>query len=306
MGNNNETQQMTSGQEKRLARKKAAEAAKTKKALTKIITWVVCAVIICAAVVGSVFYFIKKSKETKVVSDYSKGLTSEGFIKDVDVASSISTIDYKNLSVDYSEIEFTEEDMQSKIDSLLAEHATEDENGEKVTPEFNDDFTMQYFNMTEADYREMLKEDSEDAELEEYIENLLTEGTTVNVMPESYLKTVKGLIKYSDQRQFNYYQQLLAAYGSTQKMTFDSYTGMTTEQYETYLDETARKQIAGEMAAQYIFQNAGLSISDEDYSEYVSTFGTDAESTYGKPYIMRSLMFEKVVTYIKENITINK
>lgn len=59
--------------------------------------------------------------------DSSKYLTENGFIKGVTATSHITLADYKNLTVPYSEIEFTDQDVQDTIDSILEEFKTLDE-----------------------------------------------------------------------------------------------------------------------------------------------------------------------------------
>lgn len=59
--------------------------------------------------------------------DYSKYLSENGFIKGVTATSQITLADYKNLTVPYSEIEFTDQDVQDTIDSILDEFKTLDE-----------------------------------------------------------------------------------------------------------------------------------------------------------------------------------
>ena len=58
------------------------------------------------------------------------------------------------------------------------------------------------------------------------------------------------------------------------------------------------------MTYQYIFTDAGLSISDADYEQTTTALGTTSVDTYGKEYLMQMTLQEKVISYLAENVTI--
>jgi ribosomal protein L12E/L44/L45/RPP1/RPP2 len=55
------------------------------------------------------------------------------------------------------------------------------------------------------------------------------------------------------------------------------------------------------MAYQLFYQNAGLTISDDDYSAYLESTGM-TEETNGKGYIMQQLMHDKVIDDLKTKV----
>jgi FKBP-type peptidyl-prolyl cis-trans isomerase (trigger factor) len=308
MGNNTETQQMSKGQERRLAKKKAAAAQKRQKKASKAIFIVAAAVIVCAIAAGITIFAVKKAKETKVVSDFSQGLTDDGKIAGVDVKSLTTVFDYKNITVKYSDIAYSDDDIQKDIETLLKDYETEDENGNKTTPEFNDEFVKEYLDMeTVEEYKESVRAKNEETNLHEYLEKLLVSETKISQIPQSYFKTLKGLRKYVDQNQFEYYNNMfMQYYGQRMYKSFKDFTGMTDAEYEEYLTTSAMNDLKGDMGAQYIFETEGMIIPGHEYVEYAEDFASDAESQYGKGYIMKNLIHEKVMEFIQSNAKIEK
>lgn len=110
---------MTKADNKMSKKEKREAEAKKDKNKSKIVTAVV--VLIILAVVGLAGFLIAKKAlfTVKSISDYSAGLTDEGYIEGVKALDYVTLPDLDNLSVNYSDLAPTDEEVQSHIDSLL-------------------------------------------------------------------------------------------------------------------------------------------------------------------------------------------
>ena len=110
---------MTKADNKMSKKEKREAEAKKEKNKSKIVTAVV-VLIILAVVDLAGFLIAKKALFTvKSISDYSAGLTDEGYIEGVKALDYVTLPDLDNLSVNYSDLAPTDEEVQSHIDSLL-------------------------------------------------------------------------------------------------------------------------------------------------------------------------------------------
>ena len=71
--------------------------------------------------------------------------------------------------------------------------------------------------------------------------------------------------------------------------------------YEKVLESKAKDTVRDDMAYQLFYQNAGLTISDDDYNAYLESTGMTEEAN-GKGYIMQQLMHEKVIDDLKTKV----
>ena len=115
---------MTKSQAKRKARQEASQKAKREAKRTKLTTNLIIAlvVVLFAAGIGSYVYY--RMTTTQASSDYSAYLNEDGTIKGVNPTDYITPLDYQNIVVPKSEIEYTDEDMTAAIDSLLSSNKT--------------------------------------------------------------------------------------------------------------------------------------------------------------------------------------
>ena len=111
---------MTKSQAKRKARLEESQKAKREAKRTKLTTNLIIVLVIAlfAAGIGSFIYY--RMTTTQASSDYSAYLNEDGTIKNVNPSDYITPIDYKNIVVPQSEIEYTEDDMTTAINSLLS------------------------------------------------------------------------------------------------------------------------------------------------------------------------------------------
>ncbi len=258
--------------------------------------------LIILAVAFTVFIVIKnKSNEIKI--DYSKGLTKEGLIKDIDVDACIEAPDYKNMTLYAYMIELTEDELQQKIDEMLSDYWSADENGNQIDTEFTEEFCQEQFGMSCDEYKKMLNDETKEERIAEYIQEILETETVVKVYPQDYVnaitETLRGTDLYNYQYNNSIYYQYFGAYAYAD---FSDYTGMTDEEYETNLSSRAYNQAMFDMAVQYIYEHEGLTVTKDEYKSFCESIGDDVEKQYGKGYIMKNIIYDKVMDYLVENL----
>jgi FKBP-type peptidyl-prolyl cis-trans isomerase (trigger factor) len=115
---------------------------------------------------------------------------------------------------------------------------------------------------------------------------------------------MKNLVKYTINQQFEEYKTYMVYYGyyDAANMTLADYTGLSDEDYETYVADTALEQVTLDLTYESIFKSADLTISDDDYNQIVNYYGgEDAVNTYGKPYILQTAIKYSVISFLEEN-----
>ena len=106
---------------KRQARAAEVKAAKVKKNFDAILGWVV-GILLAVAVIGIIAAGMYQHFTTTVSdSNYSAGLTDEGFVKGADL-SSVTDLGLVGMEIPFSEVEFSDETVESQINSDLQQH----------------------------------------------------------------------------------------------------------------------------------------------------------------------------------------
>ena len=120
----NKVDARTNSQKKRDARRKEVKKQKRSALIEKIIAIVV--IVLIVAGIGSLIGWnvYKKATTTPASEEYSACLTDDGLIKDTDVASSLSLVDYENMVVNAADVAATDEEVQNDIDSTLQANKT--------------------------------------------------------------------------------------------------------------------------------------------------------------------------------------
>ena len=290
---------MTKSQAKRKARLEESQKAKREATRTKLTTNLIIALVVALFAVGIGSYVYYRMTTTQASSDYNAYLNEDGTIKGVNPTDYITPIDYKNIVVPKSEIEFTEEEMQQTIDSLLSTYEGD---------EFNDEFVAEHLSevaTTVDEYKEYLKASNEQSALQNYLVNYITTNASAATVDEGHLKYLKGISKFEQESYYNSYNQTMMLYtGAPVYKNFSEYTGMSNKEFEVYLDEQSRIRAAADMTYQYLFTELGLTVEEDDYQATARAMGTDAFDTFGKRYIMQMTMQDMVISYLCENVTI--
>ena len=181
-------------------------------------------------------------------------------------------------------------------------------NGIYITPEFTDEFVAANLSdkaSTMEEYRTYLKTTNEASKLDTYLYNYIQENAVSNASNEGYEKHLKAIGKHDQETYYNSYNETYVLMtGAPAFNSFSEFTGMSNSEFEAYLGEEAAKRSTLDMTYQYIFVDAGLSISEEDYQAKVETLGVESTQTYGKSYIMQMILQDKVLAYLAETVTI--
>ena len=298
--------QMTQGQARRLAKKRAAVNAK-KAAIRSKIFGIGAVVILVAAlvlvIVLSVISSIKarKAEEERlaklipVVDDYSAGLDEDGFVQGVNPEDYIK-LNFKvgdKIEVPYSDIEFSEKDVNDYIELLLNYYG---EGDEKAV--FDDDFVKNKLD-SEFDaegYKANLKKEQEEDALKDWLDDYISKNIEIIDLPDDYLLTYAGKAKYIDQLNlaaFNAQYQ-----GSMYYEDVPSMYDMTEHQYEESITKQAGDGVARQLAKQMIFKQAGLEMTQEKVNQHVRDNNISNINEYGYGYIKSTLINEMVDDYL--------
>ncbi|MBQ8970789.1 MAG: FKBP-type peptidyl-prolyl cis-trans isomerase, partial [Lachnospiraceae bacterium] len=113
---------LSASKKKRIERQKLHDSKKRKQVVSKTV-WICLGVV----VVGVLCFFIirglyKSITKVQPSSDYSAGLTENGFIAGVTAKDYATLPDYKTIKLAKADVEYSDEDVQSDIDSQLEQH----------------------------------------------------------------------------------------------------------------------------------------------------------------------------------------
>lgn len=104
---------------KREARKAEVKSEKTKKNFDKILGWII-GVVIAGVVIAAIGMGIYSSvNKTTSANTYSAQLTDEGYIKGANL-NKVKDLGFENLVVPFSEVEYTDDDVENDIQSALS------------------------------------------------------------------------------------------------------------------------------------------------------------------------------------------
>lgn len=111
--------EVSHSQAKREERRKEVARARRTATTAKIVGYVVAVAIVALIAWGITSLIIKQSSRVQQSDDYSAGLDANGYISGIKASEKVNLPEYKGVKVPYNEIEYTDEEMQSDIDSLL-------------------------------------------------------------------------------------------------------------------------------------------------------------------------------------------
>lgn len=119
----NENSSMSLGQQKRLEKKREIERQKRNARLGKVISYCLLALISVGLLTTIGYSIYRGVTRIKPSSDYSAYIADNGLIKDVTAGDHLNLVDYKNIEVPLSEIEYTDEKVDADIKALLNEQS---------------------------------------------------------------------------------------------------------------------------------------------------------------------------------------
>lgn len=120
------TSGLSASKQKRIQRKKEVQKMKRERMLLSIAKYGFIAIIVIgfASVIGVKLY--REVTKIKPSSDFSAYLDDNGFVTNVNATNSLEALNYKGLEVPLSDVEYTDEDVENNIQSILKSHKVED------------------------------------------------------------------------------------------------------------------------------------------------------------------------------------
>lgn len=179
---------------------------------------------------------------------------------------------------------------------------------ETIAPVLSDEFIAEklstdYGWKTIAEMEAEIREDMQKSALSNYIQNYITENSTVKSIPESVLK-------YQENMMIQYFKSNAESYNMDLDTFLSSYVGVknTEELLELYLEDS--KQSAEQsLIMQAIAEDANITVADKDVAAYFKEYvGTEDYSvykdSYGMPYLKMVILNQSVMDYLQNNVVL--
>ncbi|MFV0342970.1 MAG: trigger factor [Anaerocolumna sp.] len=119
----NENTSMSIGQQRRLEKKREAERLKRNSRLGKVVSYCLLALISVGLLTTIGYSIYRGVTKIKTSDDYSAYIDDTGLLTDVTASDYLTLVDYKNITAPLSEIEYTDEDVDTDIETLLEGHS---------------------------------------------------------------------------------------------------------------------------------------------------------------------------------------
>ena len=170
-------------------------------------------------------------------------------------------------------------------------------------PEYNDDFVCAYYpdkGSTVAEFEKSLKDEYYDGQLRAYVDNFLTENSTVNKYPSAYFKNLKATTKFSDVQSYQYMSQMYAQYGM-EAGSFEDFIGKSDSDYDADVINRAQEFGKQDLVFQAILESENLTLTEEESEAIVKEMYGDDEyfqssvDTYGLGYTNKQAVKQKAV-----------
>ncbi len=179
-------------------------------------------------------------------------------------------------------------------------------------PDYNDDFVCAYYpemGSTVAEFEKTLKDQYYDGQLRSYVDNYVTENSTVAKFPSKYFKNLKATTKFADVQSYQYMSQMYQQYGM-QAGTFEDFIGMSDDEYNEDIVKRASEFAKQDLVYQAILENEGITLTDAESEGIVMEMYGDEDAynnsveTYGKGYTMKNAVKQKAVDIALEGATV--
>jgi len=288
------------------ARIKKAEAKKkadlAKKLQIGAIIAIPCILIIAIIAVA---FFTKDAYSLNI--DYDAGLDGEGRIVNIKVADYVNVCDYANMVIPKAEVEMTEEELNEHVDSILSANDIEELTDEFIAEKYSENAS------TVDEYLEYVKTSTMEENIKDYVYDYLIEHSTVKSYPKNYFKDIKERTDRQYRAQHQYYNALMYQYtGNYQWPSYLDYYGTNRSGYKDMVKETTESVVKEALVLQYIYEELGLSITDEEINDTIINLGYDANDTgiaagiadYTMPYLRQITANDKVVDHLAANATV--
>lgn len=162
-------------------------------------------------------------------------------------------------------------------------------------------------------FKEETANDMRKTNLRNALWTALTEKCEVTGYPEKYIANLEDMLYIVYEQQYEYYNAMYASYyGYEPWSSMEDYYGMTVAELKETLKGYAETQADQAMIAQMIFEQENITISEEDRTEYLESYGyeadqyDDAVASSGKGYVEQGAMIVAVTNYLVEKMEIEE
>ncbi|MCL2351428.1 MAG: stalk domain-containing protein [Firmicutes bacterium] len=180
---------------------------------------------------------------------------------------------------------------------------------ERKNPELTDDFVAEklsssYGWTTVEEMKEGIHHDIQRSNITEYIQQHLTEATTVRSVPDQLFEHLENSMMYTYQLNARFSEKTLEEYISANDGV-ESVDELKAVKYDEIM-ETARY----DLIVQAVAEDAGISVSQADTADYFAEqTSIDAYSAYekffGAPFMKQAVLYKKVINYIADNAVLS-
>ena len=181
---------------------------------------------------------------------------------------------------------------------------------------FNDEFVEKNFGsyVSSADeFLEMYRKSVAESNFDETLLKYLEENSTVENIPENYLKKLQTIEKNKDEKQLQTTNDAyLNMYGSAAFKDIYEMKKMDAKQYENDVVTRAENNAKKAMIIQAAMEQFNLSVSEEKVNDVLSSYAyeeneyDEAVERFGEPYIYQMAMEKEVEAYLKENYSLSE
>lgn len=288
---------------KKAKRNKGQQRDKNRKIFKTLIS-VLAVLVLAGLIVAAVIY--KTKYEIKSIDNYSEGLNDDGTIAGIDVFDYVKVADCSNIVVNYNEVAPSDAEIESMKQYFLSAYQAEE------GQEFDDAFVQAHFPeiaTTADEFIKKYKEDTYQDQKTNYLSDYLVNNSTISEYPEDYLKIVMGITKYCDEQDLAKAKKEQAGVTASNPAALK---GISNKEYEASLRAEAMTSVKADLIAQALYEQEGLTVTDEDLSKALSALGVTKdyqsviEGRYGKGYLYQKAITQCVLRYLQSVCIENK
>ncbi|MGI5887878.1 MAG: trigger factor [Oscillospiraceae bacterium] len=179
---------------------------------------------------------------------------------------------------------------------------------ETTTPELTDDFVMENFFSdygwnTVAEMRTAISDSLETSMVDSYIKTWIVENSSITSIPDE-------IIQHEESYMMGYLKYYADMYGEDIDTFVSSQYGYSTASELIAAYESENQQYANyDLIVQAVAEDAGITVSESDLESYFTndlgvTDYSAYNEMYGTPYLMKTVLEQKVIDMIREGATL--
>ncbi len=181
-------------------------------------------------------------------------------------------------------------------------------------PEFTDEFVKEYYseNATTAEgYRQYLRDKYYNDNLKREVEKSLSLNSVVKAYPDKYMNNLKRVYEAEDRANINNLYMMYKGQ-EAQGETWELYGMASKEEYDAELATRAKDGTAEDLEIQFIADNVGIAVSEEEIKAFYADQGMD-DATYqsrkaetGAGYMAQAALKDKVIKHLCSVATVTE